>query len=485
MRLKDILKGIVYNSKDDISCLDIGNVTCDSRMAGKGDLFIAVRGHSLNGAHFINEAAKKGARVIIAEEDFEPVNGVSKILVHDTRASLPVIAGNFYGHASKKLKTVGVTGTNGKTTITYILENIINRSGGGTGVIGTINYRLKSRTVPSKNTTPGPIELESMLAEMIEGGLSHAVMEVSSHALDQNRVGGISFDVGIFTNLSGEHLDYHATIENYFRAKVRLFDHLKENGTAILNADDKRVLSLRSSVKSNVITYGVKKEADVKAEDITTSLEGSSLKARTPKGDMAISTRLVGIHNISNILASIAASIALGIDAKSIIDGVAAASSVPGRMERVDAGQPFKVFVDYAHTEDALLNILSLLRKTDANRIITVFGCGGNRDKLKRPLMGRAACRLSDHVVITSDNPRFEEPQAIIKDIEKGVNKEFTNYDIVIDRRKAIERALKLASHGDIVVIAGKGHENYQIVKDKVLNFDDRKIAREVMLNAR
>ncbi|MDD5422112.1 MAG: UDP-N-acetylmuramoyl-L-alanyl-D-glutamate--2,6-diaminopimelate ligase [Candidatus Omnitrophica bacterium] len=481
MHLKDVLKGIVFSTKDDISGLDIGKVACDSRSVDKGGLFVAVRGYSVNGSRYINEAVNKGAAVIVAEEDFNAPKKVKKILIYDTRSSLPIIAGNFYNHPSKKLKTIGVTGTNGKTTITYIMENIVKVGGKGAGVIGTVNYRMNKKVLPSKNTTPGPLELQSMLSDMMKCGLSHAVMEVSSHALDQNRVDCVSFDAGIFTNITREHLDYHKTVDNYFKAKSKLFDRLKDDGAAILNSDDRKVASLRSAIKNRVVTYGIKKDADVIAKDIGLSLNGSVFTARTPKGNLKVRSKLMGMHNISNILAAVAASLALGIDPDAIIKGVESTISVPGRLEPVDEGQPFKVLVDYAHTEDALSNVLSLLKKTAPEKIITVFGCGGNRDAQKRPFMGRVACRLSDYVVITSDNPRFEEPSAIIGEIEEGVKKEFENYDVIVDRRKAIEKAIRKASAGDIVIIAGKGHENCQIVKDKVYPFDDREIAREIL----
>lgn len=478
MYLKDILKGVSFNARDDISALKIKNVTCDSRLVKKGDLFVAVRGCSVNGSRFITDAAAKGACAVIAEEDFDAPKGAKKVLVYDTRRSLPVIASNFYDHPSKRLKTVGVTGTNGKTTITYILEKIIKECGGGVGVIGTVNYRIKEKVLPSKNTTPGPLELQSMLHRMVGEEVNYAVMEVSSHALDQGRVDCVSFDVGIFTNITSDHLDYHKTAANYFEAKSKLFTKLKEGAAAVLNNDDRKVASLKSAIGKKVITYGVKKDADVKAGAVRTSLDSSRFVVSTPVGSFPVSTKLIGIHNVSNILAAITAAFALRIDLKDIKRGVESADFVPGRLESVDAGQPFKVFVDYAHTEDALYNILGLLKKTVERRILTVFGCGGNRDVQKRPLMGRVACALSDHVVVTSDNPRFEEPEAIVKNIECGVKGDYSNYDIVIDRRKAIEKALAIAAPGDIVLIAGKGHENYQIVKGKVVPFDDREVAR-------
>lgn len=456
-------------------------VTCDSREVQKGGLFVAVRGHDIDGHGFIGDAVRKGAKAIVAEKDFDCPGGVRKILVKDTRLAASAIAADFFGQPSKKLKMIGVTGTNGKTTITYLMESIIKENGKECGVIGTINYRLKGRLVPAKNTTPGPFELQPILAEMLKKGVRYAVMEVSSHSLEQHRVDDVWFDAAIFTNLTREHLDYHNTLESYFGAKASLFKKLKTKGTAVLNADDKKVLSLKRNMRNKVITYGVKKGAMVRAADIRLSLDGSRFMVDTPKGRIVIGTKLVGRHNVSNILAAIAAGIALGVKLSTIRKGIEAVSHVPGRLENVDVGQPFKVLVDYAHTDDALFNILSALRQVAGKRVITVFGCGGNRDRSKRPRMGKVACRFSDHVIVTTDNPRFEDPRAIIGEIEAGIAGKFSNYIIEPDRSAAIEKALNSAVEGDIVVIAGKGHENYQIVRDRVLSFDDRVVAMRVL----
>lgn len=481
MDLSNVLNGAKFNTKDDIAGLRINKVRADSKKIEKGDLFIAVRGYSVDGHRFIKEAVSRGAKAIVADRDFDAPPGVKKILVNNARIALPVIAGNFYKNPSSKIKVIGVTGTNGKTTITYLVENIFKTAGKGAGVIGTIDYRLKDRKLPAKNTTPGPLELEALLAEMVEMGLPYAIMEVSSHSLSQHRVDGISFDTAIFTNITSEHLDYHKTIRNYFDVKAKLFDKLKADGIAILNMDDKRVADLRRSIKKNIITYSLKRGADIMAEKIKPSLEGSVFSMITPKGTVEIKTRLIGVHNVSNILASSAAAFAEGFDLETIKRGIESLSYVPGRLEGIEAGQPFKVFLDYAHTEDALYNVLSLLRKLKKRGIITVFGCGGNRDRKKRPLMGKVACRFSDRVIITSDNPRYEEPSQIINEIEKGIRGKFANYDIIEDRRRAIEHALDSASKDDIVIIAGKGHEKYQIIKDRIVPFDDYEVARSVL----
>ncbi|MFH0763772.1 MAG: UDP-N-acetylmuramoyl-L-alanyl-D-glutamate--2,6-diaminopimelate ligase [Candidatus Omnitrophota bacterium] len=481
MKLDAILDGIDFRADGDISNIEVSGLACDSRAVQAGDMFVAFRGYAEDGYSYISDAAAKGARVILAEKDFEAGRSITKIIVKETRTALPAIAANFYGHPERSLKIIGVTGTNGKTTVTYIIENILKAKGSGAGVIGTINYRLKEKVTPAKNTTPGPIELESIFRDMVQDGLEYAVMEVSSHSLDQHRVDGVSFDAAIFTNITNEHLDYHKTPGEYLKAKTKIFERLKEDGFAILNKDDMKIASLRASIKRKIISYGIKEDALIMARDIRLTLDGTGFVITTPEGPIEINTKLIGMHNVSNILAAVAAAFILNIDLDVIKNGVETTKSVPGRLEPLDAGQPYKIFVDYAHTEDALNKILSLLKGIAGNKIITVFGCGGNRDKTKRPLMGKAACRFSDHVIITSDNPRFEDPLEIISEIERGVKWSFSNYGIIPDRRDAIAKALATASKGDIVVIAGKGHENYQIIGDKVMPFNDREAALDIL----
>jgi UDP-N-acetylmuramoyl-L-alanyl-D-glutamate--2,6-diaminopimelate ligase len=482
IKLRHVLNGIRYKASRDISDVTVKKVTNDSRKVALGDLFIALRGQKKDGYRFIGGAIKRGAKTIVSERGFEAPENVVKILVKDTRAASVLIAANFHGDPSKKLRITGVTGTNGKTTITYIIENILKEAGIPAGVIGTINYRIGGRHFPAVNTTPGPLELQALFSRMLKSGIKDVVMEVSSHSLDQGRVDRVLFDVGIFTNITREHLDYHKTIKKYFDAKVKLFDKLKSSAVAVLNNDDRMVSGLKKRVKNKALTYGLNKRSDIMACGIKLSVDSASFTIKTPKGSFAVTTRLIGRHNISNILAGAAAAIALKIPLEAIKKGVESVGAVPGRLELVDEGQPFKVFVDYAHTEDALYNVLSLLREMVPDRnIITVFGCGGNRDSAKRPLMGNVACKFSDRVIVTSDNPRFEDPSAIISQIESGIRGEFSNYDIVEDRRDAINKALSMASKGDVVVIAGKGHEKYQIIKESSVPFDDCAVARSVL----
>jgi UDP-N-acetylmuramoyl-L-alanyl-D-glutamate--2,6-diaminopimelate ligase len=479
--LKKILSGIDADIPERSADIEIDRVTDDSRAAGRGSLFIAVKGCARDGAKYINDAIARGAAAIISQEDFPNKKNVVKMLVSDSRDALSRAAANIYGRPSDALKTVGITGTNGKTTITYIIESIIRRAGFRAGVIGTINHRIHDKILPSGNTTPGALELQSMLSDMIKARCGYAVMEVSSHALDQGRVDGVSFDVGIFTNITRDHLDYHKDISSYFNAKKKLLRRIKKGGVVLINADDKKVASIAIPAGCGVMTYAVKNRADIQAKDVMLSLDNTRFAVRTPDDSFTIKSALIGAHNVSNILSSIGAGIALGLDRNSIIRGIETVESVPGRLEAVNGGQKFKVFVDYAHTEDALKNVLGLLKEVAERDIITVFGCGGNRDRSKRPLMGRAACASSNNVIITSDNPRNEDPMAIIEEIESGIKGVYSNYRIVPDRRKAIEEALAMASKGDIVLIAGKGHEDYQIIGEKKSRFDDKEVVRDIL----
>lgn len=483
MLLKDALNGVEYRADRNVDHLVVDGISEDSRTVRPGDLFIAKKGFSRDGASYIDDAVNKGARVIVTGSKFKARRDVDVILVDDSRKALSVIADNYYAHPSKTLRVIGITGTNGKTTITYMLESIIKASGFEAGVIGTVNYRIKDSVFQSRNTTPGPLELQSLLSRMVKSQVEFAVIEVSSHSLDQGRADRIELDAAIFTNLTGDHLDYHQTMTEYFAAKKRIFQLLKKGGVAIINGDDEAVASLNDSLHGRKLIFGTKDNADIFAWDVIINNSSTSFIVKTPDGVFKVQSKLIGLHNLSNMLASIAAANALGLKQESIIAGLENIDSIPGRLEAIEEGQPFRVYIDFAHTGDALDNVLKLLRKMAKRRILTVFGCGGNRDRNKRPVMGRVACMLSDHVVITSDNPRYEEPADIISDIEEGIKNNFTNYDIIPDRREAISRALDLAGPDDIVVIAGKGHEDCQIVKDRAFPFDDRKIAKEILRN--
>lgn len=486
MRLKDILKGIEINFP--IKDMEIEGITDYSKQCKTGFVFVAVTGINQDGNIFIKEAIERGAKVIIYNRSFSLDETVSKnknitfIGVENTREILAKLANNFYRYPSSKIKVLGVTGTNGKTTTTYIIESILNTSGFRTGVIGTINYHFGQRVIPALNTTPGAIQIQELLFNMVKENIDYAIMEVSSHGLDQGRVDEIDFKAGIFTNITVEHLDYHKNFGNYFNAKAKLFEKLNSSSWAIVNIDDPygKEIILRTSAKT--ITYGINNPADVEAYKISLRIDGTKFWANTPYGNMEIITNLLGMHNIYNILAGISLGIAEAIPLEKIKEGIEKISYVSGRLEPVDVGQPFKVFVDYAHTDDALRNVLSCLRSLSQGKIIVVFGCGGDRCKEKRPLMGKVASELADFVFLTTDNPRSEEPEAIIRDIKKGFPAGFNQYRIVLDRYAAIKEAISMAEDKDVVIIAGKGHEPYQVFKNVTIPFDDRIVAREIIL---
>ena len=483
MKLKDLLKNVEYKAQSAFPRgldIDIKGVSSDSKTAGKDYLFIAVSGTNFDGHKFANEAADKGAAAVVLEKDIALPDNVARIFVRDSRAAAPKIANNFFGRPIEKLACIGITGTNGKTTISYLMDSIISAAGHKAGVIGTISYRIGKRLIPATNTTPGPVDLYGFMGEMVRNSSDYLVMEVSSHALDQNRVGGIDFSAAIFTNLTGDHLDYHKTFDEYFRAKSRLFEGLKDGAYAVINIDDEWGKKLVKVSKGKVVTYGTKLVADYLASDIKLSLDGTRFTINSPKGSLAVSSKLIGLHNVYNMAAAAACGMSLGFSAGEVKRGLEDMKAVPGRLEPVDCGQSFKIFVDYAHTDDALYNVLSALKPLIGKKIIIVFGCGGDRDRTKRPRMGKVASGMADLVIVTSDNPRGEEPQAIADEIASGISKK--NYKVILDRSRAIEEALSMAREGDCVLIAGKGHEAYQIFKNTTIPFDDREVAKKICL---
>ena len=490
MKLKKLIEVLdsprILNFRD----FAIKGVVCDSKSVKEGFVFIAIKGTSQDGHCFIDEAIKKGAKAIISQigtsECKQPAEKIpencSWISVSDTRVALAKLAAQFYGQPSKKLKVIGITGTNGKTTISYLIENLLNCAGVPTAVIGTINYRFKDKVIPARNTTPGPLEIQSLLAQIKRGGINYLVMEVSSHALDQERVNGINFSCAIFTNLTHDHLDYHSNMELYFKAKAKLFKGMPTDAYSIINIDDAYGRRLLDLAKSKIITYGLTKAASVTARDIRFDINATTFTASTPKADLLIKSHLIGRHNVYNMLAALSFASTVDLEPDIIISAIEKFKFVPGRLERVNCGQGFSVFVDYAHSDDALKNVLLTLRELAKKRIIVVFGCGGNRDKAKRPKMGKVACELADFAIVTSDNPRNEEPDDIIKDISRGITRK--NYKIIPDRKAAIFQSLKMARPQDIILIAGKGHENYQIFKDRTIHFDDREVVRKCLRSA-
>jgi UDP-N-acetylmuramoyl-L-alanyl-D-glutamate--2,6-diaminopimelate ligase len=403
--------------------------------------------------------------------------------VADARKALAISAANYYSRPAEVLKLIGVTGTNGKTTITYLVDSILRAAGCEVGLLGTIGYRLVRESRPSPNTTPESLDLQKYLAEIVQAGGTHAVLEASSHALAMDRLWGCPFAVAIFTNLTRDHLDYHKTLEDYFAAKRRLFQGTgaAAPAAAVVNRDDEYGQKL-TGLASRTLTYGLEPGADISARRPAISLNGIEFTAETPVGKMEIRSKLVGRPNVYNILAAVGAGVALGLPKDVISTGVAQLSAVPGRFERIDVGQPFLVVVDYAHTDDALRNLLATAQGLNPEgRIITLFGCGGDRDRTKRPLMGEAAGHASDIVVLTSDNPRSEDPLLIINDVIVGVQRTKAKLLVEVDRQKAVELALDEARSGDIVLLAGKGHETYQVLRDRTIEFDDRVVARRAL----
>ena len=482
MKLKDVLKGIEYKDTSVFPAgedIEIRGISCDSKNTADGYLFVAVPGASSDGHKYINEAVDKGAVAVVMEKDVVVPDHVARIYVRSSREAVPRIANEFFGRPMSGLTCIGITGTNGKTTISYLMDSIISAAGHKAGIIGTISYRIGGRVIPATNTTPGPVDLYGFMSEMVKGGSDHLVMEVSSHALDQNRTGGISFGAAIFTNLTGDHLDYHKTMEEYFRAKSRLFSNLNDSAHAVINIDDEWGRKLIRISGGRVVTYGTKLVADFLATDIGLSLDGTRFTVNYPGGKFAIESALIGMHNVYNMVSAAACGISLGFFPEEVKRGIEKLRAVPGRLEPVECGQPFKVFVDYAHTDDALSNVLSALKPLIKNKVIVVFGCGGDRDRTKRPRMGKVASEMADFVYVTSDNPRSEEPEAIAAMIEEGMKGK--NYKVILDRAQAIREALSGAGEGDCVLIAGKGHEAYQVLKNTTISFDDREVARKIL----
>ena len=471
----------------------ITSVTDDSRSVSSGSLFVAVKGERVDGHKYVGQAIKAGAAAIVGQDSVERAS-VPFVQVTDSRKALGLIGSRFYGDPSAQLAMIGVTGTNGKTTTTYLCKALLEHMGRRVGLIGTVAYQVGAETIPASHTTPGAVELQRLLANMNEAQLDSVVMEVSSHALAMDRTAGCEYDVAVFTNLTQDHLDYHRTMEEYFQAKLRLFTGLgqgkKTRQRAIVNMDDPRGVYVRAACRVPVWGYALNVSADLVAENVRLSMNGSTFTAATPAGTFTVESRLVGEHNVYNLLGAIGVALHGGATCDQVREAVARVSNVPGRFERVSAGQDFTVVVDYAHTEDALVRLLTAAATLKTQRIITLFGCGGDRDRGKRPKMGRAAVEFSDVVILTSDNPRTEDPLTILREVEAGVREALqgrpsVQYHMVADRREAIGTAVRLARPGDILLIAGKGHEDYQLVGTKKMHFDDREVAREAIQQLR
>ena len=480
-KLRGLLSAAGLAVEASVPDLPVTQVTDDSRTAQKGALFVAVQGSAVDGHAFTDRAVERGAAAVLVEREVAVPAPAVKIRVSSTRAVMGRLAHAFWGSCSERLKVIGITGTKGKTTVAWLAQHILEKSDVPCGLIGTIFHNLGEGPTSSGNTTPGAVFLQKSLAAMLEKGLKACAMEVSSHALDQQRTDGIRWSCGVFTNLAPEHLDYHATMEEYLRAKLRLFEALPESARAVIHREDPAWEAVRQVTRARVLSYGLKAGADLTAREILASLEGTEGKLCSPEGAVPFKSRLIGLHNVENLLAAVGAAIAVGVPAAQAAEAAATFAGVPGRLERIECGQPFPLFVDYAHTDGALRRILEQLRSLTPHKILTVFGCGGDRDRTKRPRMGRAAAELSDRVIITSDNPRSEDPEAIAREILAGAEGAGAPVQVILDRREAIRAALESADEKWLVLIAGKGHEGAQIFSDRSIPFDDRAVARELL----
>lgn len=486
MKLPELIPLLEIMNFSGPSNIDITGVTCDSRKVKHGDIFVSIKGLKTDGHLFASDAVKNGAVVVVAENRLDLPVEITRIQVENSRKTLSLISDLVNGKPTSNLMLVGVTGTNGKTTTTFLLESIFASSGKKTGLVGTIEYRIGNKVLPVERTTPEACDLHKIFSQMHHEGVDVAVMEVSSHAIDLHRVDHCRFDAAIFTNLSQDHLDYHKTMEEYFKAKVKVFKNTFDKPTVhVLNIDDPYGQEIARMSTSKVVTYGVNSsEADIRATNIKINKSGSEFKVSTSTGDLCINSQLKGIYNVYNSLAAIATALSLNVSRKAIKEGIENVLKIPGRFEIIDSGPYYKatVVVDYAHTPDSLEKVIKTVKEIAEAKVITVFGCGGDRDRTKRPEMGEVAARLSDFTILTSDNPRSEEPEKIIDEIETGVKKvKEANYICLTNRHEAINAAIKMAKKGDFVIIAGKGHEKGQIFKDKVLPFSDQEVASEAM----
>ncbi|MFC2156408.1 UDP-N-acetylmuramoyl-L-alanyl-D-glutamate--2,6-diaminopimelate ligase [Acidobacteriota bacterium] len=482
MKLYDVMADIAGAKITGTPETEIKGIAYSSLQVSDGFLFAAFKGEKADGNDFIDDALSKGASAVLSENPAPNGFTTPWIQAEDAREVLAFCAANFYGHPSREMKTVGITGTKGKTTISYLLESICSQAGFKPGVIGTISYRGPGLKIEAKRTTPEAPDLQEMMNIMRKNGGTHCLLEVSSHSLDFKRVEGIGFDVAVFTNLSGEHMDYHQNMDIYFEAKKRLFFIGEKNRIAVVNTDDPWGEKLKSILSFEVISYGLNSTAMVQAEKYSYQDDGIQMQVKFPAGTMTLISPLLGRPNVYNILAAVSAAISLDIPIPQIEEGVRALKGIPGRFQRVENDRDFKIFVDYAHTDDALKNLLETANDLNPRRTIVVFGAGGDRDKSKRFRMGEVAGRLADWSIITSDNPRSEDPLAIISEIERGIQKTGHNsYEIIPDRREAISKALEIGEKDDCILIAGKGHENYQIIKETVTSFDDVLVVKDLL----
>lgn len=480
MKLQDLLRNVDVVEIKGEDNIDVTGIFTDSRKATEGSAFIALKGVQVDGHQYINNALSLGAKIIIHEEDIDTSKaGITYIKVKDSADAAGKIATHWYGDPSSKLKLVGVTGTNGKTTTATLLYEMFRRLGYKAGLLSTVANYVDGKEYHATHTTPDPLSLNEMLAKMVDAGCDYAFMEVSSHAIHQKRISGLKFEGGIFTNITQDHLDYHKTMEEYLKAKKMFFDNLPETAFALTNLDDKNGMVMLQNTKARKQTYSVRTLADFKAKILEKHFDGTAIEINGKE----LQVQFVGVFNVYNLLAVYGATVLLGQDSDKAMLILSTLKSVSGRFETIRSPENYTAIVDYAHTPDALTNVLEAIHEVleGKGRVITVVGCGGNRDKTKRPIMAREAVRLSDQVILTSDNPRFEEPQAIINDMADGLNSQQMKKTLLItEREQAIKTACTLAKEGDVILIAGKGHEDYQDVKGVKHHFDDREVVRNI-----
>lgn len=487
MILSDLLKNINIEKIWGDNNIEISGISYDSRTVKEDYLFVCIQGFKTDGHKYIENAIKNGAKAIVIEEFVEDMEnfiqkGIVFIKVSNSRKAISRLSSNFYGNPSAKLKVIGITGTNGKTSITYLINSILQKNNFKCALIGTIKNEIMGKVYKTNKTTPEAVELQNLFSVMLENGIDVCTMEVSSHSLDLNRVDDIEFNIGVFTNLTPDHLDYHNNMENYKNAKLKLF--YKTSDVNIINIDDKYGKEIFNEIKkldTKIITYGLNDKCDIYAKDIEMKYSFSTFNLVTPNYTGKVKINIPGLFSIYNILAAISVCYALGLNYEEIENGIKSIKQVSGRFELVQNDKGISVIVDYAHTPDALENVLNTIRQFAKGKVIVVFGCGGDRDRTKRPVMGKIATDLADYVIITNDNPRMEDPKRIIDDILKGVCSYNKNYEVIIDRREAIKRAIESAKKNDVVLIAGKGHEKYQIIGEEIYDFDDKKVANEFL----
>ena len=480
MKLSTLVHHLESMGTYNLCDVEITGITNDSRKVRPGYLYVAIKGYKADGHNFIKKSLECGAQAIVSEEKLSLDTSIPQIVVRNTRKALSSLSCCFYNNPSQKINVVGVTGTNGKTTTTFLTKSIIEKAGYEAGLIGTINYQIGEKMITAQETTPESVELQRLIAEMVEAKIKFAVMEVSSHSAIQHRIENIDFKTAVFTNITAEHLDYHKTISNYMNAKLELFKNLRKDSFAVLNADDEFSEYFADRTNAKILWYGIKNDADIKAEICRESTSDIMIKLKYSGKEIDMKMPFVGVHNVYNVLAAVASAISLGFELDVIKSGIETAPTVPGRLESVPCNRGFEVVVDYAHTPHALETVLQALRNLVKGRILLVFGCGGDRDKEKRPLMGRIADEKSDIFWLTNDNPRSEDPLNIIDGIKVGI-KPGRSFHTQINRHKAIADALSEAKDGDLVLVAGKGHEKYQIIKDTITPFDDREVIKAIL----